>query len=154
MACQCNACVGTGKCPTCSGRGEVEASEPRSFRRTRLHRFEFPGPQICGVWRYRTMAVAKAPANPMTGGATLERDDSVPTNPECSEEKTWPCSAENWRSCSKCGKLVCDKHNYLIPVWPPENGALESADMVCKECIAALWDRGDISQGARTQYIY
>ena len=154
MACQCNTCVGTGKCPSCSGTGEVEAREFRSFRRTRLHRFDSPEPQIGGVWRYRTMAVAKAPAKPMTGGEALVKDDSVPTDPECAEEKTWPCSSECWRLCAKCQKLVCETHDYLVPVWPPESSACEPADMICKECIAALWDRGDISQGARVHYIY
>jgi ferredoxin len=28
MASQCNRCGGTGKCPTCSGRDEVEESAP------------------------------------------------------------------------------------------------------------------------------
>ena len=154
MACQCNNCSGTEKCSACSGTGEVEPREFRSFRRTRLHRFDSSEPQICGVWRYRTLAFAKVPAKPMPRGETLAKDDSVPANPECADEKTWPCSAEDWRRCDKCQKLVCERHDYLVPRWPPENAAFEPADMICKECIAALWDRGDISQGARAQYIY
>jgi hypothetical protein len=59
MACQCNRCVGTGKCPTCSGTGQVESRVPRSFRGTRIHRFEFPGPQFYGIWRYQSLSVVK-----------------------------------------------------------------------------------------------
>jgi hypothetical protein len=153
MTGQCKICSGSGKCSMCSGRGELEASEPRTLRRTR-HRFDIPGPQIWVVWRYRTLAVAKAPVELTTGGETLAKDDSMPTDPECAGETTWPCSAECWRPCSKCDKLVCEKHDYLVPVWPNVDGAHAPADMVCKECIAALWERGDISQGSRMQYLY
>jgi hypothetical protein len=45
-------------------------------------------------------------------------------------------------------------HDYRIPVWPCEDAASEPADMVCKECLAELWDRGDISEGARVQYLF
>lgn len=154
MAFQCNGCVGTGKCPTCSGWGEVEASEPRSLRRIRLHRFDFPGPQLYGVWRYQDLSAVKTPAKLMTEGETVAKGESERTNPECADQKTWPCSAECWRPCDRCQRLICEKHDYLVPVWPPENGACEPADMICKECIAALWFRGDISQGARVQYLY
>jgi len=153
MACQCNVCIGTGKCPTCSGTGEVESSERRSFRATRRHRFDTPNPQLRGVWRYRTVALAKAPAISMTGGETLAKEDSVPTNPDCAEERTWPCSDEDWRPCGKCGKLVCERHDYRVPVVPPGPICCGSPDMICKECIALLWYRGDISQGARMQYL-
>jgi hypothetical protein len=154
MAWQCNVCVGTGKCRTCRGKGEAEGSEPQSFRATRRDRLYSPAPQLCGVWRYRTLALAKSPVKPLTGGETLTKDDVVPTYPECAEEKTWPCSSECWRPCDKCHKLVCEKHDYRVPVWPPENGGCDPADMICKECLAALWYRGDISQGTRVQYLY
>ena len=153
MACQCEVCGGTGKCRRCGGRGEAEGSEPQNFRSTRRDRLYSPGPQICGVWRYRIVAVAKAPAKPMTDGETLAKDDSVPTNPECAEEKIWPCSTEDWRPCAKCQKLICETHDYLVPVWPPENSACDPADMICRECVAELWYRGDISQGARMRFI-
>jgi RecJ-like exonuclease len=154
MASQCNRCVGTGKCPTCSGRGEVEASEPRSFRRTRRHRFDTPDPQPCGVWRYQASLPTARKSGPMTEGETVAKGESAPANPECADEEIWQCSAECWRPCDRCHKLVCEKHDYLVPVWPPENDACDPADMVCKDCVAALWCRGDISQGARVQYLY
>jgi hypothetical protein len=153
MACQCNACVGTGKCPTCSGTGEVEGGELRAFRTTSRDRRCSPGPQLFGVWRYRTLAVVKAPVKPMTGGETLAKDGPMPTTPECADEKTRPCSTGDWRACSKCGRLVCEKHDYLVPVRPPEN-ACGPADMICKECVATLWYRGGISQRPQVQYIY
>lgn len=154
MACQCNRCVGTGKCATCSGTGEVETSQARSYRATRRDRFYSPAPQLCGVWRFRSLAAEKAPAKPMTGSETLAKDDSVATNPECAEETTWPCSADDWRPCAKCGKPVCERHDYRVPVFPPDPICCESPDMVCKECIAAMWCRGDISQGSQTKYLY
>jgi hypothetical protein len=51
-------------------------------------------------------------------------------------------------------KLVCKVHDYLVPVWPPMTNYGEYPDMMCKECIATLWSRGDISQGSRVQYLY
>jgi hypothetical protein len=89
----------------------------------------------------------------MTEDETVPKGESTPTKPECTEETIWPCSAECWRSCDRCHKLVCETHDYLVPVWPLENSACEPADMICKECIAAMWDRGDISQGSQVQYI-
>lgn len=153
MACKCNVCVGTGKCRTCKGTGEVESNERQNFRAARRDRLYFPGPRVCGIWRYWTLAVAKVPIKPRTGGGKLAKDDSVPTNPDCAEEKIWPCSAEDWRPCAKCGKLVCERHDYLVPVWPPEDGACEPADLVCRDCIELLWYRGDISQGIRMRYL-
>jgi hypothetical protein len=153
MACQCNRCVGTGKCPTCSGTGEVEASEPRSFRRPRLHRFEYPGPQFYGIWRYQARSAVMTSAKPMTEGGTAAKPDPAPASPECAEDKIWQCSSECWRPCDRCHKPVCEKHDYLVPVWPPENGGYDPAYMVCRECLAALWARGDISQGVLVQYI-
>ena len=154
MACQCNRCVGTGKCPACSGKGEVEESEPRSFRRPRLHRFEYPGPQFYGIWRYQAVSAVLTSAKPKTEGETLAKPDPAPANPECAGDRIWPCSAECWRPCDRCHKLVCETHDYLVPVWPPEDSAFEPADMLCKECIAALWARGDISQGIRMEYLH
>jgi hypothetical protein len=154
MASQCNRCVGTGKCPACSGTCEAAAREVLTFRGPRLHRFDTPDPQPCGVWRYQALQPAKRKARPMTEGETVAKCESELSNSECAEEKTWPCSAESWRPCDKCHKLVCEKHDYLVPVWPPENGACAPADMICKDCIAALWYRGEISQGTRVQYIY
>ena len=154
MAGQCNNCSGTGKCPTCSGRGEVEASEPRSFRGTRLHRFEFPGPQFYGIWRYESLSVVKWLAKPMTESEMVAKGESESTSPECAEDKICPCSVEYWRPCAMCHKPVCERHDYLVPVWPPESGAWDPADMLCKDCVAALWFRGDISQGSRVQYVY
>ena len=153
MACKCNVCVGTGQCSACNGRGEIEASEPRSFRRTRLHRFDSPDPQPCGVWRFQTLQPAKRKARPMTDGEKIAGPDSEHANPECAGDKIWPCSSECWRPCDRCHKLVCEKHDYLVPVWAAENSSCEPADMICRECIAAMWDRGDISQGSRVQYI-
>ena len=152
LASQCNRCVGTGKCPTCSGRGEVEESEPRSFRRTRLHRFDTPDPPPCGVWRYRAVSAVMTSAKPMTEGETVAKPDTAPA-PECAVDKIWPCSPECWRSCDRCHKLICEKHDYLVPVWPPENGACDRADMICRECVVALWASGDISQSAQVQYL-
>jgi len=152
MASQCNRCVGSGKCPTCSGRGEVEASETRSCRRPKLHRFEYPGPQFYGIWRYQAVSAAMTSGRSMTEGGTVAKPDPAPT-PECADVEIRPCSAECWRPCAKCGKLVCEKHDYLVPVWPPENGGGEPADVVCRQCVVALWATGDISQGARVQYL-
>ena len=45
--------------------------------------FTPPAHGFVGVWRYRTLAVAKAPAEHMTSGGTLAKADSVPTDPEC-----------------------------------------------------------------------
>jgi len=149
MACQCGACGGTGKCATCVGTGRIERAALVNARRTRRHRFDTPNSQLRGVWRYGNLSVAKA----LTGGETLAMDDSAPTDPNCAEDKIWPCSAEDWRSCAQCQKLVCEKHDYLVPVWPPEDAASEPADMICRECIAAMWGRGDISQEARVQYL-
>jgi hypothetical protein len=153
MACQCNNCSGTGKCSTCSGTGELETSEQRSFRRTRLNRFEYPGPQLYGVWRYQTLAAVKKPAKPIMESEAVANSDAVPIIPKYAEE-LWPCSKEHWRGCDKCEKLVCVMHDYLVPVWPPETSAYEASDMICKQCIVEMWSRGDISQGSRTQYIH
>ena len=153
MASQCDRCVGTGKCPTCSGRGEVEASEPRSLRRPRLNRFEFPGPQFYGIWRYQAVPPVVTSAKPLTEGVTVAKPVPAPANPECAGDRVWPCSAECWRPCAQCGKLICERHDYLVPVWPPENGACDRADMICRECVVALWARGDISQSAQVQYL-
>ena len=141
------------KCSKCKGTGEVEESEPRSFRRPRFHRFDTPDPPPCGVWRYQTPSPAKRKARPMAEGEAVAKADPTPANPECANEKTWPCSAECWRPCDRCHKLICEKHDYLVPVWPPENGACDRADMICRKCLAALWARGDISQGAWVQYL-
>ena len=154
MASQCDRCVGTGKCPTCAGRGEVEANEPRSLRRPRLNRFELPGPQFYGIWRYQAGLAVMTSAKPMTKVEPVARPDPAPANPECAGDKIWPCSAECWRPCAKCHKPVCERHDYLVPVWPPENGAFEPADMICKECITAMWATGDISQGSRVNYLH
>jgi hypothetical protein len=153
MACQCNRCVGTGKCPTCSGRGEVEASEPRGYRRTRLNRFEFPGPQFYGIWRYQAVPPVVTSAKSLTEGVTVAKPDPASANPECAGNEILPCSAECWRPCAQCGKLVCEQHSFSVPVWPSENGVGDPADMLCWECIAALWYRGDISQSAQVQYL-
>ena len=154
MESQCNRCVGSGKCPTCSGRGEVEASEPRSFRRTRLHRFDPPDPPPSGVWRYQARSAARTRIEAMTDGAKMAKPDPAPANPVCAGDEIWPCLPDCWRPCAQCGKLVCEKHDYLVPVWPPENGGCDPANMICRECIAALWATGDISQGARVEYLY
>jgi hypothetical protein len=154
MASQCSRCVGTGKCRMCSGTGELEESEPRSFRRTRLHRFDTPDPPPCGVWRYQTPSPAKRKARPMADGEQMAKTDPAPAVPECAGDKIWPCAAECWRPCAQCSKLVCEKHDHLVPVWPPENRAFEPADMLCRQCIAELWCRDDISQSARVQYIF
>ena len=154
MACQCNVCVGTGRCRACRGTGEIEASEPRSFRRTRLNRFEFPGPQFYGIWRYRAVSAVMTSAKPTTEGETMAKPDPALANPECAGETIRPCSAECWRPCDRCHKLLCEKHSFWVPVWPPENGACDPADMVCRQCIAELWGRGNISQDARGQYLY
>jgi hypothetical protein len=150
MTCQCSACGGTGKCATCIGSGRIERTEIVIARRTRRHRFDTPDPQLRGVWRYGNLSVAKA----MTGGETLAKDDSLPTNPDCAEETIWPCAPEDWRLCTKCGNLVCEKHDYRVPVLPPSPFCSDSPDMICKECIAAMWSRGDIAQGPRIQYLY
>lgn len=140
-------------CSKCKGTREVEESEPRSFRRTRLHRFDPPDPPPCGVWRYQALSAVKTPTKPITEGETVAKVESEPITPECAEEKIWPCSPEYWRPCARCQKLICEMHDYRISVWPPESGAFEPADMICRDCVAALWSRGDISQGARVQYI-
>jgi hypothetical protein len=140
-------------CSKCKGTGEVEESEPRSFRRTRLHRFDTPDPPPCGVWRYQAVSAVMTSAKPMTEGETVAKPDPTPANLECAGDEIWPCLSECWRPCAKCGKLVCEKHDHLVPVWPSGNGACEPADMVCRQCIAELWGRGDISQIARVQYI-
>ncbi len=141
-------------CSKCKGTGEVEESEPRSFRRTRLHRFDTPDPPPCGVWRYRAVSAVMTSAKPMTEGETVAKPAPAPAYPECAGDRIRQCSAECWRPCAKCGKSVCEKHDYLVPVWPPENGRCDPADMVCRQCIAELWDRGNISQGLRGQYIF
>ena len=92
-------------------------------------------------------------AKPMTEGGTAAKPDPAPASPECAEDKIWQCSSECWRPCDRCHKPVCEKHDYLVPVWPPENGGYDPAYMVCRECLAALWARGDISQGVLVQYI-
>jgi len=118
-----------------------------------LHRFDTPDPQPCGVWRYQAVSAVKTQARDKVDGDNMTKADGEPTNPECGQDKIWQCSAEDWRPCDRCNKLVCEKHDYLIPVWPPEDGAREPANMICMECIAELWYRGDISQGSRMQYI-
>ena len=153
MACQCNRCVGTGKCSACSGTGEAAAREVLTSRRPKLHRFEFPGPQSYGIWRYQAGLAVMTSAKPMTKVEPVARPDPAPANPECAGDKIWPCSAECWRPCAQCGKLVCEQHGFSVPVWPPENGACEPANLVCKECIAAMWDRGAISQSVQVQYL-
>ena len=90
----------------------------------------------------------------MAGGETFAKDDAVPTYPDYAKKRIWPCSAEYWRHCAKCGKFVCEKHDYLVPVLPPSPFCCDSPDTICRECIALLWYRGDISQGSRTQYLY
>ena len=90
----------------------------------------------------------------MAGGETFAKNDAVPTYPDCAEEKTWPCSADDWRPCAKCHKLVCEKHDYRVPVRPPSPICCDSPDMTCRKCIERLWYRGDISQGSQTNYLY
>lgn len=153
MACQCNRCVGTGKCSACSGTGEAAAREVLTSRRPKLHRFEFPGPQFYGIWRYQAVPPVVTSAKPLTEGVTVAKPVPAPANPECAGDRVWPCSAECWRPCAQCGKLICERHDYLVPVWPPENGACDRADMICRECVVALWARGDISQSAQVQYL-
>jgi hypothetical protein len=153
MASQCDRCVGSGKCRTCRGTGEVEASEPRSLRRTRLNRFEFPGPQFYGIWRYQAVSAVMTSGKPMTEGKTVAKGESAPAKPECADEKILPCSAEYWCPCAQCGKLVCGQHSFSVPVWPPENGGCDPADMICQKCLAALWARGNISQSVQVQYL-
>ena len=140
-------------CSKCKGTGEVEESEPRSFRRTRLHRFDTPDPQPSGVWQYQTLQPEKRKMRPMADGEQMAKPDPAPAT-ECAVDKIWPCSPQCWRPCDRCHKLICEKHDYLVPVWPPENGGCDRADMLCRECITALWATGDISQGARVQYIF
>jgi len=150
MACQCGACGGTGKCATCVGTGRIERAALVNALRTRRHRFDTPNSQLRGVWRYGNLSVAKA----LTGGETLAMDDSAPTDPNCAEEKTSPCLAENWRLCDRCHKLICEKHDCRVPVLPPSPFCCPSPDMICKECIALLWHRSDISQRTPVQYLY
>jgi len=152
MACQCNVCVGSGRCRACRGTGELEENEPRSLRRPKLHRFEFPDPQPYGFWRYQTLPPAKRKPQPVTNGETVAKPAPAPT-PECANEVIGLCSPECWRPCDRCHKLICEKHDHLVPVWPSGNGGCDPADMVCRECIAALWYRGDISQSAQVQYL-
>lgn len=150
MACQCGACGGSGKCATCVGSGErTELLNPRRIRR---HRFDSPDPQPYGFWRYQTLPPAKRKPQPVTNGETVAKPAPAPT-PECANEVIGLCSPECWRPCDRCHKLVCEIHDYRIAVWPPENGAFDPADMVCRECIAALWETGDISKSARAQYL-
>jgi len=153
MACKCKVCVGTGKCSACTGTGEAAAREVLTSRRPRLHRFEFPGPQFYGIWRYQAASAVMTSANHMTEGETVTKPDPAPANPECADGEIWPCSSECWRPCDRCHKLVCEKHSFSVPVWPSENGGGEPADMICKECIAALWNRDDISQSDQVQYL-
>ena len=152
MACQCNVCVGSGRCRACRGTGELEESEPRSFRRIRRHRFDSSDPQPYGVWRYQTLPPAKRKPQHVTNGETVAKPAPAPT-PECANEVIGLCSPECWRPCDRCHKLVCEIHDYRIAVWPPENGGGDPADMVCKDCLAGLWNRDDISQDARVQYL-
>ena len=101
------------------------------------------------------MAAVKTPAKPMTEGETVANGESEPANPECAEKRIWPCSAECWHPCNRCHKLVCERHDYLVPVLQPDYSACGRADTICKECIAELWYRGDLSQtsqsGSRTE---
>jgi hypothetical protein len=152
MACQCNVCVGTGRCRACRGTGELEESDPRSFRRIRRHRFDSSDPQPYGVWRYQASLPVRRKPQPVPNAETVAKPDPAPT-PECANEVIGPCAAECWRPCAQCGKLVCEGHDYLVPVWPPENGGCDRADMLCRECITALWATGYISQDARVQYL-
>jgi len=154
MACQCGACGGTGKCATCVGSGRAERTELVNARRTRRHRFDTPDPPPCGIWRYQGLPPAKRKARPVTDGEKIAGPDLEHANPECAAEKIWPCAADCWRPCAQCGKLVCEKHDYLVPVWPPENDRCDPADMVCKDCLAGLWYRDDISQSTRVQYLF
>jgi hypothetical protein len=154
LACQCNRCAGTGKCPTCSGTGEVERSELRNFRATRQDRLYSPAPQLRGVWRYQTPLAAKTEARDRADGDNMTVADGQRANPKCADETIWPCSAENWRPCDGCQKLTCERHDYLVPVLPPSPICCDLPDMICKECLAALWYRGDIFQTSRTQYSY
>ena len=150
MACQCNTCVGTGKCQTCSGTGQVEKAEVGNAGRAGRDRFYFSRLPRRGSWRYQALAAMETPAKPLMGGEAAAKGDALRINPACTEANQ-SCSSECWRPCDKCQKLVCERHDYLVPVWRPAGGACEPADMVCKECIAALWCRGDISQSTGVQ---
>lgn len=154
MACQCGACGGTGKCATCVGSGRAERTELVNARRTRRHRFDTHGPQPCGVWRFQALQLAKREARPMTNGEKMAKPDPAPAIPECAQDTIWRCSAEFWRPCARCRRLICEMHDYRIPVWPCEDAASEPANMLCRECVAELWYRGDISQGAQVRYLY
>ena len=153
MACKCNVCVGTGRCAACSGSGDAAGSEPQSFRATRRDRLYSPAPQLSGVWRYRALLSTQRKPGLMTSGEKMAKPEPAPASPECAGDKIWPCSAGCWRPCDRCHKLICEKHDHLVPVWPSGNGGCDPADMVCRECIAALWYRGDISQSAQVQYL-
>jgi hypothetical protein len=37
--------------------------------------------------------------------------------PDCAAETIWPCCSENWQPCSECRRLICEIHDYLLPVW-------------------------------------
>ena len=154
MACQCGACGGTGKCATCVGSGRVERTVLVNARRTRRHRFDTPDPQPCGVWRFQTLQSPKRREGPMTDGEKTAGQNLEPAIPECAADKVWKCSEECWQRCDRCHKLVCEMHNYLVPIFPCEEAASNPADMVCKECVEALWYRGDISAGDQMRYIF
>jgi hypothetical protein len=153
MACQCGACGGTGKCATCVGSGLAQRTELLNPRRIRRNRFDSPDPQPCGVWRFRALLPTERNPGPVTNSEKMAKPDPAPANPVCAVDKIRPCSAECWQPCAQCGKLVCEGHDYLVPVWPPANGGCDRADMLCRECITALWATGDISQDARVQYL-
>jgi len=153
MSCQCDACMGTGKCSTCSGTGQVEGDGGGKARRARRDRIYSHGLEHSAVWRYQALSPATTQVASSMDCEQIPRRDANSTNPKCAEAKASSCSVKHWRPCNKCRKHVCEIHDFLVPVWSPETGTSEPFHMICKECIAALWSREEISNGTRLHHI-
>lgn len=72
--------------------------------------------------------------------------------PECHADASTPCSAPDWVRCAVCARMVCRLHHELIEVLYSGSHPT-GADKLCTDCIAALWDNGEILMRERYQYI-
>ena len=74
------------------------------------------------------------------------------TPPECSLHPSTSCTEQDWGQCAACARVVCLVHDELITVL--YSGVKPTgSDGVCSSCIEALYETGEISQGAEYQYV-
>ena len=76
------------------------------------------------------------------------------TPPACCTEPLTPCSESDWAQCDICAKLVCTVHDETVHVRHSGEGKYAAnTDSVCSNCIAALYEAGEISMGKQYQDI-